>query len=116
MYVVYHKESTRYLYVRKPNGCTVTSYKTEGAAKAALTRAERDGKLGEHTEIEKVAPWKRTVTPYVKEDYAIAEAVDFAQNIEKTCMVTNLMSGKEVEETVNTPYYMSVSSNTYWSS
>lgn len=116
MFVVYHKESTRYLYVRKPNGCTVTSYKSESAAKAALTRADRDGKLGEDVDIEKVAPWKRTVTPYVKADFAISEAVDFAQNIEKSVTVKNLMSGKDVVETVNTPYYMSVSSNTYWSS
>ena len=113
-FVVYHKESTLYLYVRKPSGCTVTSYKSESAAKAALTRADRDGKLGEHVEIEKTAPWKRTVTPYEKADFAIAEYVDFAENIEKKVVRKNLLSGKDMAPmSVNTPACCDPSTETY---
>lgn len=32
-----------------------------------------------------------------------------------THKVVNLMTGQEVEESINTPYYCSVSSETYWS-
>jgi hypothetical protein len=52
---------------------------------------------------------------YRKEDFAVAEISDFRANIEKYETVTNLMSGKPVRQSVNTPLSCDVSSETYWS-
>jgi hypothetical protein len=52
---------------------------------------------------------------YRKEDFAVAELGDFRTNIEKYETVTNLMSGKPVRQSVNTPLSCDVSSETYWS-
>lgn len=49
------------------------------------------------------------------EDYAIAEAGDFHDNIEKMVTRVNLMSRKEYEERANTPRYCSPASESYWS-
>lgn len=89
-HVIYHKESTRFAPLKKKH------YASESAAKAALTRAVNSGKVN-------------------REDYAIAESGDFNENIEKMVVRKNLMSGKEFKEPVNTPYYCSPSSETYWS-
>ncbi len=95
-YIVYHKDSTKYLsgLTRK---CKHNSFATEGAAKAALTRA------------------CKADTSLVKEDFLITDHVKFA-GIEKTHMVTNIMTQKQVKESVNTPWSCSVASETYWSS
>ena len=88
-YVVYHKETTRYLPGKY-------QFETERAAKAAITRAHNKGKIN-------------------REDYTFAEYCHFVDNIEKTVTVTNLMSGNPVEQRVNTPHCCDVSSETYWS-
>ena len=75
------------------------SYSTERAAKAALTRAFRDG-----------------ILEGKKEDYAIADSVVFRESIEKQVERTNIMSGEKFMEPINTPYYLSASSETYWCS
>jgi len=46
---------------------------------------------------------------------AIAESEYYARNIEKTVTRVNMMSGAEYTESVNTPLFMSPSSETYWS-
>lgn len=66
-------------------------FKTESAAKAYRTR--------------------NALSPAL---YGIASVEDF-RKIEKTVMVKNMMTGKEVEESVNTPGYLSVASESYWS-
>ena len=120
-YVIYNKETTYIL--RAPGrsvGCYVESYKTERAAKAALTRLTNSGKLGSnfenvpHTYPNGVEGTKRVETPYVKEDFAIASSCDFHENIEKMVTRINLMSGEPFEEPINTPYYLSPASETYW--
>ena len=88
-YVVYNKETTVYL--------TDKSYSTEGAAKAQKTRACK----------------KKGLNP---SDYEVSELVHFRSNVEKTRVVKNLMSGKDVEESVNLPYSCSVASENYWCS
>jgi len=88
-YVVYNKETTRLLNTR--------NYATERAAKAGLTRAVN----ADNTMI--------------RAEYAIAESNEFYSNIEKTVTRTNLLSGKEYQESVNTPSYCSPSSEAYWS-
>lgn len=92
-YVVYNKETTKIMQAKSYGK---QYYSTEAAAKAFLTRMVKMG--------------------YRKEDFAVAEIGEFRANIEKTREVTNLMTGKKVVESVNTPYHCSVSSETYWCS
>lgn len=87
-YVAYETESTRKLNMR--------TYKSAAAAKAAVTRAACKGNID-------------------PADYSIAEVNDFYTNIEKKVVRTNLLSGQEYEEGVNTPSYMSPASESYWS-
>ena len=47
--------------------------------------------------------------------YGIAEAGYFHKSLEKSVVKKNMMNGKEFVEKVNTPYYCSPSSETYWS-
>ena len=100
-YVIYNKETTKILLApARSVGCYVERYKSESAAKAALTRLTKKDMLAKDT---------------VKEDYAIADSTDFAKNIEKYHEVRNLMSGKIVLERVNTPRSCSVGSELYFS-
>lgn len=99
-YVVYHKETTKLL--RSPSGgvgCYKEFYKSEAAAKAALTRASR--------------PWRKNAVK--AEDYAVADAETFRTKIEKTVTVRSLMNGALVEQPVNTPRCCDPSSELYWS-
>ena len=91
-YVVYNKETTKTI---RAKAYGKEYYATEAAAKAFLTRMVKMG--------------------YRKEDFAVAEIGDFRANIEKYENVTNLMSGKQVRQSVNTPLSCDVSSETYWS-
>ena len=80
------------------------SYKTMAAAKAALTRMSKRYR----------ADLLETVNDPVFR-YAIAEADYFHKSIEKSRKTSNMMSGKPMVEPVNTPNYMSPSSEAYWS-
>ena len=91
-YIVYNKETTKTI---RAKAYGKEYYATEAAAKAFLTRMVKMG--------------------YRKEDFAVAEIGDFRANIEKYENVTNLMSGKQVRQSVNTPLSCDVSSETYWS-
>jgi hypothetical protein len=79
-------------------------YKTHAAALAALTRlGKASGKL------------------LTDEDHplyllGVAEETYFRKHVEKHRKVVNMMSGVETMEPVNTPNYMSVGSEAYWSS
>ena len=98
-YCVYNKETTYLL--RMPSGgvgCFKEYYKSEAAAKAALTRASR--------------PWRKNAVDASK--YAVAEVGEFRKNIEKTETVRNLMTGKEVKQSVNTLRCCDPSSELYW--
>lgn len=94
-YVIYNKETTRIVSGRR--SWERNDFATEAAAKAALTRMVKksNGKL-------------------IREDYAIIEYGLFFTLIEKTEVVVNLMSGKEVRQSVNTPRCCDVSSELYW--
>ena len=91
-YVVYNKETTKTI---RAKAYGKEYYATEAAAKAFLTRMVKMG--------------------YRKEDFSVAEIGNFRTNIEKYETVTNLMSGKPVRQSVNTPLSCDVSSETYWS-
>lgn len=88
-YVVYELDTT--LTIREPYIGT-KHFKTVAAAKAARTRAG-----------------------FTAATHGIAESNDFFENIEKKRIVKNLLTGDEVEERVNTPNYLSVASESYWS-
>lgn len=97
-YVIYHNETTKIL------GGHNKSYKTLGAAKAAITRLQNKIPVSDMgTERDPVFT------------HSIAEINHFYETIEKTVERTNLMSGKTFRESVNTPYYCSPSSESYWS-
>jgi len=80
------------------------SYKTMAAAKAALTRMSKRNR----------ADLLESVNDPVFR-YAIAEADYFHKSIEKSRTTSNMMSGLPIVEPVNTPNYMSPSSEAYWS-
>ena len=111
-YVIYEKSSTLIMgkvRMGKMYPDHRKTYKTHAAASAALTRAQNQwwnliGRYG--TEPDSNDPRFR---------YGIAELGWFRDFIEKGVMKRNMMSGEDYFESVNTPNYMSPSSETYWS-
>lgn len=112
MYYIYEKSSTLIMgkvYMGEMQPDHRKSYKTRAAAKAALSRASKQwwdllGRWG--TEPRSNDPALRM---------AIAEAEQFHTFIERQRQRTNLMSGVEYVESVNTPAHLSPSTETYWS-
>ena len=108
MFYIYEKSSTYIIGKPDRNGVARPdhrqSYKTMSAAKAGLTRiCKAEGLL-------------KTDPNYAEYRYAIAEADLFHKLIEKQVRRKSLMDEtKEFMEPVNTPSYMSPSSETYWS-
>lgn len=97
-YVIYNNETTKIL------GGASKSYKTLAAAKSAISRLRKTVPVTDlNTDRDPL---------FV---YAIAEINEFYKNIEQTVERTNLMTGKTFRESVNTPYYCSPSSESYWS-
>jgi len=92
-YVIYNKETTKIIKERQ---FSKSQYLTEAAAKAAITRFTKKGMI-------------------VTGECAIADYIDFTNNIEAKVKRVNMMSGKEYYESVNTPSYCSPSSESYWS-
>ncbi len=132
-HVIYNIESTYYL--------TSKTFKTEGAAKAYMTReAKKNARAVEINNIynrldtadrsyrelmdalkaEGLTPREsynasRDVKEFNREDYAIADAVDFHNNIEKTRMTRNILNpnSEEFAIPVNTPNSCDPGSETY---
>lgn len=97
MFVIYHKDTTKFLRLLRNGYWQDARFETEAAARACLTRqSKKDAK-------------------FVIGDYLIAEASHFAKNIEKQETRKNLMSGKEFTQPVNTPNYCDPSCEAYWS-
>lgn len=92
-YVVYRISDTRAMHPK--NNRYKTFWKSEGAAKAFLTRMVKMG--------------------YNRDEYAIAETNTYSTFIVKQVEVTNMMTGKKYMESINTPGHMSPSSEAYWS-
>ena len=93
-YVIYSVDSTR-LYINDAYG-GYQEYTTERSANSALTRMARTRNLN-------------------RDDYAIAETSHYFAYIERMVTVKNLMSGKDVVQSVNTPTCCDPSKETYWS-
>ena len=102
MFVVYHKQTTQIVGkdLRPDHRKT---YKSHAAALAAITRAANRAGIWE------------TDPNHPKYVYGVARKEGFHKTIEKQVRKTNLMTGEEYTESVNTPIYMSPSSETYWS-
>jgi hypothetical protein len=139
-YVIYEKGSTYYMAGMKSGG-----YKSKGAATAALNKAAKKSnlKLAGANYFDKYyartvdydAAIKATMKRFpefsrynvptnsfvansdliIKGRYAIADAADFHNNIEKTVERINLMSRKPYMERINTPNCCSPATETYWS-
>jgi hypothetical protein len=95
MFVLFNVETTLIVRIVRNGYWQDAKFATEAAAKACATRLAKAGKL-------------------VLADHTVMEASEFCK-IEKTESVFNLMSGKEVVQSVNTPLCCDVSSETYWS-
>tara|TARA_B100001059_G_C17703859_1_gene511610 strand:+ start:102 stop:428 length:327 start_codon:yes stop_codon:yes gene_type:complete len=107
MFYIYEKSST-YIIGKHGRPDHRKDYKTMPAARAALTRLSKAwwDTEGRHGDVDANDPQFR---------YAIAEAEYFHKSIEKSRTTSNMMSGKPIVEPVNTPNYMSPSSEAYWS-
>lgn len=123
LHVIYNKDSGDLLRTLSGGvGCYKTNYKSESAAKAALTRLDKKGKLGSDVKFVSrinehgVKVSDRFETPYVKEDFVVATG-DAYRDVFPIKMVerVNLMSGKTYMEADNTPNHCSPASEAYWS-
>jgi hypothetical protein len=90
-HVIYNKETTRLYHTKKDK----YTFKSEAAAKAALTRAIKNDEI--------------------TEEHLIAPADTFYAEIEQQVERTNIMTGETFMESINTPSYCSPSSEAYWS-
>ena len=90
MFVVYNLSTSKIIGSKHRK-----AFKTEGAAKAHLTRM---GKMG-----------------YNEYDYEVVPQWWYDTNVSKTVTKVNLMTGQEYQEDVNTPLCCSPASETYWS-
>lgn len=88
-FVIYDRNTT-YIFVSKRT--RKERWATYGAACAAMTRYKLDDKI-----------------------WAIADANEFHNRIEKTKIVHSLMNGAPIELPVNTPRCCDPSSELYWS-
>ena len=136
MYYIYEKSSTYIMGKMDKQGLVRPdhrkSYATMSAAKAALTRMSKryreaipfservtatgntaNGTIGSVEINGNINVYGNVNDPEFR--YAIAEAGYFHKSIEKSRTATNMMSGKQFVEPVNTPGYMSPSSESYWS-
>ena len=95
-YIAYRKSDSRRLD-RIFNSVHAEFYQSESAAKAAITRV-CNAQVGRDTF-----------------DYAVAESDYFYRTIEMTEVVQNLMSGRDVIQSVNTPRCCDPSTELYWS-
>jgi hypothetical protein len=93
-YVIFNTETTEFFRVWRQGYWQNATYADEGAAKTAMTKLTKAGKID---------PSK----------YSIMEMSEF-KKIEKTETVISLMSGKPVVQSVNTPLCCDPSFETYW--
>jgi hypothetical protein len=91
----YNVDTTRYLCNHPGVRTDKEWFATAAAARAAITREHNRGAIHAAS-------------------FAVASCDEFAK-IEKTVTVQNLMSGKDVVQSVNTPRACDPSSELYWS-
>lgn len=94
-YIAYNIKTTIYLATHRGVKTDKNAFSSIGAARAATTREAKRGTI-------------------IASDFDVAESNAF-RGIEKHVIVKNLMSGKDVTQSVNTPHSCDVSSEQYWS-
>ena len=109
MFYIYEKSSTYIMGKMDKNGVVRPdhrkSYATMSAAKAALTKMTNWHRYHTINDMQNSPQFR----------YAIAEVNHVHTFIEKSVVKRNAMNGNQFVEKVNTPYYCSPSSETYWS-
>lgn len=106
-YVIYNALTKAIYRVKAPGvGCTkLAKYATQRTARAQLTRLRRDA-------AERRLSGKRHDAEIG--DLAILSLAEY-EKLDTMVTRKNFMTGAEYQEDVNTPYYCSPSSETYWS-
>lgn len=92
----YNVATTRYLCNHPRVKTKKELFATAAAARAAITREHNRGAIHAAS-------------------FAVAESFVFHAEIEKKETVKNLMSGKDIVQSVNTPHCCNPSTETYWS-
>jgi len=95
-YVIYDKETTRYLRVLRRRNWEDAIYRSLSAVKAAYKRHMK-------------------AHPEDMGKYGMASLEWFTENIEKTVTVKSLMNGAEIRQPINTPRCCDPSTELYWS-
>lgn len=93
-YVVFETATTR--YAGKKAKYNEPIFDSLAAAKSHVSRLVKSGK-------------------YSAEQLSVTDYENFRDNVEQIVQRTNIMSGTPIFERINTPYYCSPSSETYWS-
>ena len=101
MFVVYHKNTTRYLKNHPGVKTDRHLFGSMGAARAAITRAVKDTAL--------------KVQPIVATDFLIADSEVYHSQIEKLVTKINLQSKRPFHQRINTPMICDPSTEAYWS-
>lgn len=93
-FVVFQVADTRYAGRKGKYDSPI--FETMAAAKSHMTRLIKSGK-------------------FTEDQIAVAEYTYFRDHIEQIVQRTHLLNGQPIFERINTPYYCSPSSETYWS-
>jgi hypothetical protein len=129
MFVIYRTDTTE-IVSEKRYAYSGQIHKTEGHAKASLTRIKKkfaegfknqkpystfmfEG-LGLH-ENGKTGRGARGKLTGEMVEMKIVDLDTYRNEIEAEEEVTNMMTGKKFKQSVNTPHFLSPSSETYWS-
>ena len=128
-YVIYRTDTTE-IVSEKDYSYTGQIHKQESHAKASLTRIKKKFAEGLKNKkpygtfkFEGLGIHENGKTGRQAEGELTGEMIDmkiintdtYFNNIEAQEEVTNMMSGKKFKQSVNTPNFMSPSSETYWS-
>lgn len=115
MWYIYDTETSKILSAESKHWLRA-EYKTKGAAQASLTRRQKKWEA-RAWELKKKGDTsdRSEITKGPLYTAGLAEADYYHKNIERFVTRKNMMSGEEYRESINTPNYMSPSSEAYWS-
>ena len=104
-WVVYNRETTALVRYTSKNGNETSQYYGIGAAKAAVTRMQKQYLKENGLRVSNDGPLF---------DYNIAERDYYQKSIAKTVTRKNLMTGLEYQEDINTPMCCSPATERFW--
>jgi hypothetical protein len=119
-FYVYHKTDSRIATGKGNTHYGQHEYNTEGQAKAAITRIVKKAQAKHDRLKASEYSWDNERAQEALDrvaDLAIAEHDDYHANIEQFETVYSIFDTKNekpVVQSVNTPHFMSVSSESYW--